>query len=292
MSPVLARDGSGSSDEPRSGKNNLPTGSAIPRQLLLSQVTRNLGNFISNTIILVELGRLLRTEVRDREGSILDVGSGSKPYEDLYKIYFAKCVSTDVPSSLHDITGVDVIAPAEALPFPDESFDCVLCTEVLEHCARPGVALGEFHRVLKPGGTCFLTTPFLRPLHEMPYDYFRFTPPGLQQLAKEAGFRVAWIRPRGEYFALLLLTCQFLLTKFWRALSKLFRMNLYHPLNPLVFLFVALPQIGYLGVWYLLRRSENSLVNKRLRKVFGHYALGYITVLRRPDRVGDVEETL
>jgi hypothetical protein len=135
--------------------------------------------------------------------------------------------------------------------------------------------------VLKPGGICFLTTPFLRPLHEMPNDYFRFTPPGLRQLAKEAGFRVAWIRPRGEYFAMLLLTSQFLLIRFWRALSKLLRMNVYHPLNPLVFLSVALPQIGYLGLWYLLRRREDGFLYKLIGRLFGHYALGYVTVLRR-----------
>jgi len=40
----------------------------------------------------------------------------------------------------------------ERLPFPDEQFDVVLATSVLEHVADLGAALREIHRVLRPGG--------------------------------------------------------------------------------------------------------------------------------------------
>jgi ubiquinone/menaquinone biosynthesis C-methylase UbiE len=43
-------------------------------------------------------------------------------------------------------------ADAEALPFPDQSFDAVLCLFALLHFPNPGIALSEMHRVLKPGG--------------------------------------------------------------------------------------------------------------------------------------------
>lgn len=37
------------------------------------------------------------------------------------------------------------------LPFSDDSFDVVVCTEVLEHLSDPGVALGELARVARRG---------------------------------------------------------------------------------------------------------------------------------------------
>jgi ubiquinone/menaquinone biosynthesis C-methylase UbiE len=45
-----------------------------------------------------------------------------------------------------------VQAPAEELPFPDSSFDCVTCTMVLCTVPEPAAALAEAARVLKPGG--------------------------------------------------------------------------------------------------------------------------------------------
>jgi len=48
----------------------------------------------------------------------------------------------------------------EPLPAPDESFDVVLCCEVLEHMdVDPMYMLAEVNRVLKPGGLLVLTTP-------------------------------------------------------------------------------------------------------------------------------------
>ena len=44
-------------------------------------------------------------------------------------------------------------------PFSDDSFDCVLAVEVLEHIARDETFLDEVHRVLKPGGIFLMSTP-------------------------------------------------------------------------------------------------------------------------------------
>jgi SAM-dependent methyltransferase len=64
-----------------------------------------------------------------------------------------------------------------ALPFPDAAFDGVILTEVLEHCTDPKAAVAEVFRVLKPGGTVLVTSPFLWPDHrtEDYKDYWRFT---------------------------------------------------------------------------------------------------------------------
>lgn len=48
---------------------------------------------------------------------------------------------------------------ATELPFPDESFDLVICIEVLRYLDRSDIrqALRQIYRVLRPGGTMFLT---------------------------------------------------------------------------------------------------------------------------------------
>jgi SAM-dependent methyltransferase len=45
------------------------------------------------------------------------------------------------------------------LPFPDASFPCVLCSQVIEHVPKESPILGELVRVLQPGGRLVLGTP-------------------------------------------------------------------------------------------------------------------------------------
>ena len=48
---------------------------------------------------------------------------------------------------------------ATRLPFADDTFDCVVTSEVLEHIQNDVAAISELHRVLKPGGTLGVTVP-------------------------------------------------------------------------------------------------------------------------------------
>jgi len=50
----------------------------------------------------------------------------------------------------------------EYLPYADNSFDLITCSEVIEHVRNPGRALAEMRRVLKPTGTLLLSTPSMR----------------------------------------------------------------------------------------------------------------------------------
>jgi len=47
----------------------------------------------------------------------------------------------------------------EDMPFEDDSFDIVFASHSFEHCERPVEALNEFKRVVKKGGTIFISTP-------------------------------------------------------------------------------------------------------------------------------------
>ena len=107
----------------------------------------NYPSLVSNQIILDAMVAFLEDARRRRpDGRLLDLGAGSKPYAPLYESYFADCTSVDVPHSPHDTQSVDVMAWAHDLPFGDESFDVVLCTEVLEHCPDPPAVMRELSR--------------------------------------------------------------------------------------------------------------------------------------------------
>ena len=108
---------------------------------------------------------------------ILDVGSGGSSYHR----FFPNRITVDIDPGRKP----SIIADVHDLPFADNEFSIVLCTEVLEHTKDPRLAVGEMMRVLKKGGILILTTRFVYPLHDTPHDYWRFTKYGLQELFKQ-----------------------------------------------------------------------------------------------------------
>jgi SAM-dependent methyltransferase len=63
-------------------------------------------------------------------------------------------VSTDLSRAR-----ADVKADITDLPFPDDSFDVILCSHVLEHVVEDGKAMRELYRVLRPGGWALVLVP-------------------------------------------------------------------------------------------------------------------------------------
>jgi SAM-dependent methyltransferase len=72
--------------------------------------------------------------------------------------------------------------------FLPERFDFVVADQVLEHVIRPVDAVRNMATMLNDGGYVVIATPFLFRVHGRPYDYFRWTPPGLRQMLIDGGF--------------------------------------------------------------------------------------------------------
>ena len=106
-------------------------------------------------------------------------------------------VALDIPMTGGEVYAdrPDVFGSAEALPFADASVDAVACFEVLEHVDDPSRVITEAVRVLRPGGSYILSTPFLYPLHDRPLDFRRYTPFGLHRALSGAGLQVVDVRP-------------------------------------------------------------------------------------------------
>lgn len=86
--------------------------------------------------------------------------------------------------------GVDQVVDIHSLPAQwTGRFSGVLCSEVLEHVARPWLALPKLREIMQPGGWIVVTTLTSFPIHGFPDDYYRYTPSGLKLLLEDAGFK-------------------------------------------------------------------------------------------------------
>jgi SAM-dependent methyltransferase len=89
-----------------------------------------------------------------------------------------KVLYTDV--AIGNLT--NMVCDAHDLPFVDACFDAVIANAVLEHVADPYRCVDEIHRVLRPAGFVYATTPFMQQVHMAQFDFTRFTHLGHRRL--------------------------------------------------------------------------------------------------------------
>lgn len=79
--------------------------------------------------------------------------------------------------------GVDLVLDLEE-PIPSilVRYAHIDCISVLEHSRRPWLMAQNIESLLQPGGSLYITAPFVWRTHAYPDDYFRFTVNGVKSL--------------------------------------------------------------------------------------------------------------
>lgn len=148
----------------------------------------------------VSLSKVLFPAIEQHiRGKCLDAGAGRTAYKDKLLQHADEVVSLDWQQR----EVLDCSGSVMELPFRDDTFDSVFCSQVLEHVPMPEKALQEFHRCLKPGGSLVISVPHLAYLHNEPHDYFRYTKHGLKAMLERNGFDCVDIEPAGGLLSFL-----------------------------------------------------------------------------------------
>lgn len=125
--------------------------------------------------------------------NILSIGVGGEP-QVIFKKQGRKLTELDINPKFKP----DIIANIEDMHMiKSNSIDVFFCGEVLEHVGNPFNAVKEIYRILKKGGVVIGSVPFIFPIHDEPYDYFRFTKYGLRKLFSD--FKCCVLDERNSY---------------------------------------------------------------------------------------------
>lgn len=172
--------------------------------------------------------RFLRKLIEPLDGRFLVVGCGSGDDMTIFQNK-KEVVGIDISKVAIDVQKKRfpkmkfLVADAQNLPFDNESFDCVVCSEVIEHLPDDRKFIDEAHRVLRKRGILIITTPnwyswyglarkigefiLKRPLTaaDQPIDHW-YTPKELKRKLKDRfkilGFWGLWYFPptgKGRY---------------------------------------------------------------------------------------------
>lgn len=130
--------------------------------------------------------------LRERKcGTILEVGARAR--SGVVRRDWAPAGWRYVGVDIVKDTNVDVIGDAHELSalFPPDEFDAVMSFSVLEHLLMPWKFVIELNRILKLGAVGIFTAPQCWPLHEQPWDFWRFSGKAWDALLNRAtGFAI------------------------------------------------------------------------------------------------------
>lgn len=144
---------------------------------------------------------------------LLDVGAGECANKRFcgHLAYFSQDLAqydgqgdgVGLQTKVWDTTEIDIVCDLYDIP-ENETFDAVLCTEVLEHVTDPVRAIEKLVRLLGPGGAVIITAPFNSLTHFAPYHYASgFSSYFYRYHLERLGLQIEELSPNGGYFDFL-----------------------------------------------------------------------------------------
>ncbi|MEO8770341.1 MAG: methyltransferase domain-containing protein [Ferruginibacter sp.] len=191
-------------------------------------------------------------------GNILDIGCGQSPYKFLLNKEQTHYHGIDIiEAGAFGYNNAEVTSfDGKNIPFPDNTFDGVICTEVLEHVQEFQYLVDEIYRTSKKGADIIVTVPWSARYHYIPYDYFRYTPSSLKTMFDK--FSEVIIKPRGTDIAVIsskiivLFFRNFFPVEKWKYIFLPF----FLALSPILMIAVL---IAHFAIWFNIGSNEDPL---------------------------------
>lgn len=212
------------------------------------------------------------------KGKLVDIGCGTMPYRKELESQLELYVGVDHPqtSKLYSPKRrPDVLADASKLPFDKNTFDTALLLQVLEYVKSPHDVMNELVRVLKPGGILILTSPFLYPLHDIPYDRARYSEAFLKDLVHNSSLQIVKLKAQGGFLDFWLQSLNvFLLKKINNILAD----------KKLISMILALPLMVIVPFIVLSSNIISAIVRtkpKLFKDHINYFPLNYLLIARK-----------
>lgn len=136
------------------------------------------------------------------KGKLVDIGCGRMPYRKELEPLVDSYTGIDHPKISKLYKGdkkPEILSDATSIPVKSQTFSIALMLQVLEYLEDPDVAIREARRILKKEGILVLSSPFLYPIHDAPYDRNRFTNTQIRTLLTSNGFKILKMRTQGGF---------------------------------------------------------------------------------------------
>ena len=163
--------------------------------------------------------------------SLLDIGTSTGIIDSYLADHFGVVVGVDIDRQAvtfakkhHKRRNLDfALADAMELPFPDSSFDVLICAQIYEHVPNSTRLMSEVYRVLRPGGVCYFSAGNRLNINEPHYGlpFLSIIPRSLAHLyLRLAGRGTFYYEKHLTYWGLRKLVREFEITDYTQAVVE------------------------------------------------------------------------